>query len=136
MQQSLLDELSGIIRLGLEERNVPLTRAGWIIEFDANSGWQLTTRLQPGIPLLAAPNQLVVFREKEEITPVLDYLPEPSGVTPPAGFTPLRDAATLRPGSAGFREELEELRERMMRQYGSFPEADKRLRELLRELAK
>lgn len=75
-QQSLLDELSAIIRRGLEERQVPLTRPGWVIEWDADSGtWRLTVRLQPGLPLLVADNQLVVFREEEEIRPILQFLP-------------------------------------------------------------
>jgi hypothetical protein len=77
-QQSLLDELSGIIRLGLEERQVPLTRPGWVIEWNPGTGWQLSIRLQPGLPLLVADNQLVVFREEEELRPILSLLPVPS----------------------------------------------------------
>ncbi len=77
IQRNLLDELSAMIRLGLEERSVPITQAGWVIEWASGPGWQLTVRLQPGIPLLVAPNQLVVFREEEEISPVLVFLPPP-----------------------------------------------------------
>lgn len=127
-QQALVQELTALINAGLKQRRVPIDRPAWVISYTENDGWFLNWQpnVRPGVGNFVTLefDDLIVFRDTLEIERILDKLPD------------LAATAERRTGSAGFKAELEELRERMMRQYGSFPEADKRLRELLRELAK